>query len=316
MRRIWTKELAEQVIKKYSSIKELAENDQSAYQAILKYGWINDFSQLQRKQTWKDINDLEEIKAIALKCKNKSSFRIHYLSYYKAAKNFGILDSLIYSSEINIDTNACKWVIYVYEINKSAYIGLTIDLKRRDYEHRARKRDSLYKWCQKNNIILEKNSYIVKYSELTAEEAQIQEDLVKKEYKANGWDIINQNKTGKGSSSLGSLIIKWNEETCYKEAQKYTFYKDFHKKSPRAYTIAVKNNWINNYTWLIKTSEHLKKAVLQFDLNNNFIAEYSCTSEIEKLLGFNRSTIRHVCNPNKIRQKTAYGFIWRYKENC
>ena len=55
MRRIWTKELAEQVIKKYSSIKELAENDQSAYQAIRKYGWINDFSQLQRKQTWKDI---------------------------------------------------------------------------------------------------------------------------------------------------------------------------------------------------------------------------------------------------------------------
>ena len=316
MRRIQTKELTEQISKKDSSIKELTDNYQIIYQDIQRHKLINDFSQLQRKQTWKDINDLEEIKAIALKCKNKSSFKAHYLSYYRAAENFGILDSLIYSSEINIDTNACKWIIYVYEINKSAYIGLTIDLKRRDYEHRTRKRDSLYKWCQKNNIILERNSYIVKYSELTAEEAQIQEDLVKKEYKANGWNIINQNKTGKGSSSLGSLIIKWTEETCYKEAQKYTFYKDFHRKSPRAYTVANQNNWLKDYTWLIKTSDYLKKAVLQFDLNNNFIAEYSSTSEIEKLLGFNRSTIQNVCNPNRTREKTAYGFIWKYKENC
>lgn len=51
------------------------------------------------------------------------------------------------------------------------------------------------------------------------------------------------------------------------------------------------------------------KHVLQFDLNNNLIAEYESMSQIEDILGFKRGNIKGVCNG---RQKTAYGFIWKY----
>lgn len=51
------------------------------------------------------------------------------------------------------------------------------------------------------------------------------------------------------------------------------------------------------------------KHVLQFDLNNNFIAEYESMSQIEDILGFKQGNIKGVCNG---RQKTAYGFVWKY----
>ena len=55
------------------------------------------------------------------------------------------------------------------------------------------------------------------------------------------------------------------------------------------------------------------KHVLQFDLNNNFIAEYESLFQIEDTLGLKKSNIRGVLDG---RQKTAYGYIWRYLEEA
>jgi hypothetical protein len=52
------------------------------------------------------------------------------------------------------------------------------------------------------------------------------------------------------------------------------------------------------------------KQVSQYDLNNNWIQDWESQAEIKK-------------NPNygdvggclKYNQKTAYGFIWKFKEN-
>lgn len=51
------------------------------------------------------------------------------------------------------------------------------------------------------------------------------------------------------------------------------------------------------------------KRVLQYDLENNFVAEYESITEIEKSFGFSRSCINASCTGS---QKTAYGFIWKY----
>lgn len=52
------------------------------------------------------------------------------------------------------------------------------------------------------------------------------------------------------------------------------------------------------------------KAVLQFDLNGNFIKEYPSTSEIGRQLNFVISNISRCCNGLR---KTANGYIWKYK---
>lgn len=44
----------------------------------------------------------------------------------------------------------------------------------------------------------------------------------------------------------------WTYKTCYEEAKKYESKKEFMKKSRGAYKVAIKNKWINDYTWLEK----------------------------------------------------------------
>jgi group I intron endonuclease len=54
----------------------------------------------------------------------------------------------------------------------------------------------------------------------------------------------------------------------------------------------------------------IKKPVLQYDLEGNFIKEWTGFIDIKKELNYDQSLIRKCC---KEKQKTAYGFKWKYK---
>lgn len=53
-----------------------------------------------------------------------------------------------------------------------------------------------------------------------------------------------------------------------------------------------------------------RKKVLQFDRNNNFIAEFQSTQEASKFTGANWKHISDCCH---FRRKSTHGFIWRFK---
>ena len=53
------------------------------------------------------------------------------------------------------------------------------------------------------------------------------------------------------------------------------------------------------------------KAILQYDLQGNFIKEWPSISEIHRQLGFASSNISACC---KGRFKSMYGYIWKYKD--
>ena len=53
------------------------------------------------------------------------------------------------------------------------------------------------------------------------------------------------------------------------------------------------------------------KPVLQFDLDGNFIKEWTSQAEASKILNIHDSTINQVLQKNK---KTAGGYIWKYKK--
>ena len=60
----------------------------------------------------------------------------------------------------------------------------------------------------------------------------------------------------------------------------------------------------------------IKKPVLQFGLNGNFIAEYPSYREAQRQTGIN--SIDVVCRGERQKgrkQKTAGGYIWKYKED-
>lgn len=67
----------------------------------------------------------------------------------------------------------------------------------------------------------------------------------------------------------------------------------------------------------VKNSKHnaeLRKIVMQFDLNNNYIGEFSSIMEAANALGFEnrRVNIKRCCQG---KRKTAYGFKWKFKND-
>ena len=80
-----------------------------------------------------------------------------------------------------------------------------------------------------------------------------------------------------------------------------------------------KSHTAGNYIWRYTTDDtpvmpqrRFRNKVLQYDMNGNFINEFSSLTEASKQTGVYRSTIGLVCN-NKA--KTAGGFIWRFANN-
>ena len=76
------------------------------------------------------------------------------------------------------------------------------------------------------------------------------------------------------------------------------------------------NNCLQNLEWCDAKynsnygtrNEKFKKPILQYDLNGNFIKEWPSATDVGKEANDN------ICKCLKGRQKTAYGYVWKYKE--
>lgn len=71
------------------------------------------------------------------------------------------------------------------------------------------------------------------------------------------------------------------------------------------------HNYVNNLQWITNRDNVRKsrnKPILQFTLDGKFVREWECAADVGKEVN---STI---VNCLKGRYKTAYGFIWKYKE--
>ena len=64
--------------------------------------------------------------------------------------------------------------------------------------------------------------------------------------------------------------------------------------------------------WEHQLSTRPKKSVLQYDLNDNFIREWSSPVDIKNELGFNSGNISSCCRGSV---KSANGYKWKYKDN-
>lgn len=75
------------------------------------------------------------------------------------------------------------------------------------------------------------------------------------------------------------------------------------------------NNWgtRNKRVSEKMTNGKLSKPVLQFDLDDNFIKEWPSAKEVERQLGFFATAIGACCL-NKLHNKSAYNYKWKYKE--
>ena len=75
------------------------------------------------------------------------------------------------------------------------------------------------------------------------------------------------------------------------------------------------NNCLQNLEWCDHKyninygtrNDKIKKPILQFTLDGEFIREWDCATDV------GREVCGNICNCLKGKQKTAYGYVWKYK---
>lgn len=189
----------------------------------------------------------------ALKYKTRSEFQHKKLGAYSAAWKKGWLKDYFWMEDgrfaklkEEIDT------VYAYEFKEfnSVYIGRTIDIKRRDNEHRSEfrkdKNDIVYNYAKEHNIAVPEVKVLS--SGISVNDGARLEGEWLDAYSNNGWTILNRRKTG----GIGCIAFgKWNRTTCYEEAKKFKTRKEFRIKSSSAYKSAWKHGWLDDYTWFV-----------------------------------------------------------------
>lgn len=163
-------------------------------------------------------------------------------SAYTASHKNGWLDECC--KHMEVIGNRFKRMIYAFEFSdKSVYIGLTYNSEIREAQHlnpTQRKKSAVYEYIKKTNLqpkFIELTSYVDK------DQAIINENKFVEQYKAEGWNILNKNKTGSIGGGGGN-ILKWTYETCKSDALKYQIKNEWRINSSRAYCVACKNNWL------------------------------------------------------------------------
>ncbi len=82
----------------------------------------------------------------------------------------------------------------------------------------------------------------------------------------------------------------WNYKHCSDEAKKYTKLNDFRNNSNCAYCVALKNKWLDDYTWLERekkpggywTQEHCYEEAKKYQTLNEFYKNSSSAYKVAK----------------------------------
>lgn len=144
------------------------------------------------------------------------------------------------------------------------------------------------------------------------------------QFKVWGFNVMNKNNGGGGPSYRSKESIqkqiqrqlgkKHSQETCHKRSQSMKKVWESrinyvgHNKG-KILSEETKNKMRNSSP---KTRPYQYKPIIQFDLNNNKLKEFNSITEACVYIGKpkRQGDITAVCQG---RQKTAFGYIWKYK---
>lgn len=139
------------------------------------------------------------------------------------------------------------------------------------------------------------------------------EKILKKSYDKRGYQTITLiNKTKRKTRTVHRIVAEAFIPNPNDLPQ--VNHKDEDKTNNCADNLEWCDNLYNyNYgTRIERVTAKLKKKVKQYSLNGILIAEYDGIRDAAKINGFKASSCISECCKGK--RKTAYGYIWKYKE--
>ena len=132
--KVWTKETIFALARTCKTKAEFRKANKGAYNVAWKNGWLNEMDWLGALA--RDPYTKEEVLSVARQYTTKIAFRKAVPNVYNAAQKNGWLYEITwFITSPKYDQH--KYCVYVYtdEANKVAYVGLTVDKKRRHYNH-------------------------------------------------------------------------------------------------------------------------------------------------------------------------------------
>ena len=210
----WTKEALAKSASRYETLKEWRLSEPSAYATASRLKLLPELTIGMEKKIehgfWTEAVVSERAKQFT----NKRDWIKSDYKSYTAAQRLGIVDKV--SVHMEPLGNRHKRCLYSIEIigQNIIYIGLTYDFRRRMRDHMKSRRfvDLIDKYGEGCIEKLQLTNYIDK------KEAAEKEGLLVEQFKKQGYQILNIQKTG----SLGGNIIKWTKEAILEDAKKYS----------------------------------------------------------------------------------------------
>ena len=302
--------------RKYNSKSEFAKGCGSAYKVACKNGLLDNYTWFETKQKPRGYWEIYENNYNeARKYNSRSEFAKACSGAYRVALKKCLLDNYIWFEKDLDPYKNKKHTVYCYIYENNVYVGITIDAERRHKEHSTDEQSTVYKFAKQNNILIPQLTELE--TNLSIEEAREKEDFYVKKFKQEKWNVLNKAKTGKNCGSLGGLNNgKWNEQTCYQEAQKYKSRSEFEKGCETAYKVALKKGLLDNYIWF---TEQQKPSGYWEIYENNYkeAKKYKSRNEFKKACsGAYRVALKKgwLDNYTWFAEKQKHGY-WNY-ETC
>lgn len=210
-------------------------------------------------------------------------------------------------------------------ITNECYIGASKNIRNRKYNHKSNWKNSKSKDYNFLIYVAMRKYGFENFIFELLEKCEISELNDKERYYIKLYNpAYNQTPGGKGGhvnqpDKLNEIIedLKENELTMKEIAKKYGYCFDTIK------SINIGETWRNEeLIYPIRKSNHkiisrriVSKAVIQFDLKGNFIKEWVNPLEFgEQINAKNLNSIsRHIYQTCRGERKTAFGFIWKFK---
>ncbi len=244
----WTYESCYNEAKKYTIASNFQRGSGGAYNAARENGWLKDYIWFEVKQhhlTYEYCRDC------ALQCKTRTEFSDAFGSAYNKSRKMRWLEDFDWlERRLNPFVDKIDHVYgYFWEKAHRCYIGRSIDVKRRDWQHRNFEKSTPFRMSREIGLPIPQMKILE--SGLSLTEGLKKEDDYCKKFEAEGWFVGNISPTGIGRGSIGLLGAgKWTEKNCREESLKYKTVKQFREMSYSAYVTARRKGWLYQYEWL------------------------------------------------------------------
>jgi hypothetical protein len=281
LNRHWTKKQIIALTLKCKTRKEFTQKHKGPYLFALRRGWKDEV--LKNLPVSFKYWDFDSCLKEAKKYKARLEFNKGAGGAYMHALQNKFLDKIC--GHMEVQGNEYKRMIYAYEFSDGyAYVGLTYNEKKRQYEHYYEKRGPVSKHIASSGL---KPKYIKLHDYVAKEKAVELEEKYIKKYRAKGWKMLNGIKGG----ALGGNERYWTYQRCLAIAKKFNRKADLANAPGLGglWNAARKNGWWDkicahmtggNTKWTReRVLQAAKSCTYVGEFQNNYAAAYRAAKE-------------------------------------